>query len=168
MAATKKIQDLLLEELSDVYSAETQITKALPKLMESASSEELKTALSSHLEETKGQLARLDKAFAVLKSKPQEKTCKAMQGLVAEAEELLGEGLAPEVLDIAIVAAAQKVEHYEIASYGTLHAYAEACGLDEVADLLRETLVEEKATDEKLTALASGSLNARAVEASAR
>jgi ferritin-like metal-binding protein YciE len=166
MASTKKIQDLLIDELSDVFSAETQITQALPKLIAKASARELKDALSLHLDETKGQIDRLKKAFSLLKVSPEQKTCKAMEGLVAEADELLQEGLAPEVLDIAIIAAAQKVEHYEIASYGSLHAYADACGLDEVAALLRETLAEEKKTDESLTGLATATLNARAVEAS--
>lgn len=166
MAATKKIQDLLLAELSDVYSAEKQIEQALPKLAGKVSSPELKRVFEQHLEETKGQIRRLDKAFQALAAKPQAKTCKAMQGLVAEADELLEEGLAPEVLDVALIAAVQKVEHYEIASYGSLKAYADACGLDAVVDLIDETLVE-KATDEKLTALATSTLNATAVQASA-
>jgi ferritin-like metal-binding protein YciE len=166
MAPTKKIQDLLLDELSDVYSAETQITQALPKLISKVSSQELKDALTLHLDETKGQLDRLKDAFKLLQKDPEQKTCKAMEGLVAEANDLLEEGLAPEVLDVAIIAAAQKVEHYEIASYGSLCAYAEACGLDDVAALLAETLAEEKKTDEALTSIATASLNARAVEAS--
>ncbi|GBD50167.1 hypothetical protein METY_3380 [Methylopila sp. Yamaguchi] len=166
MATTKKFQDLLLAELSDVYSAETQIAEALPKLAQKVSASELRRLLEEHLQETKGQIARLDKAFAALGAKPEAKTCKAMQGLVAEADELLSAGLAPEVLDAALIAAAQKVEHYEIASYGSLKAYADACGLDAVADLMDETLREEKATDEKLTAVATSTLNASAVQAS--
>ena len=109
---------------------------------------------------------RRQACHGVVGAKPQAKTCKAMQGLVAEADELLGEGLAPEVLDAALIAAAQKVEHYEIASYGSLKAYADACGLDAVADLMDETLQEEKAADEKLTAIATSTLNASAVQAS--
>ena len=112
MASNKKIQDLLLEELSDVYSAERQILEALPKLIEAASSQELKAALSEHLKETEGQVSRLDRAFQTLGAQPQDKQCEAMKGLVKEADELLQEGLAPEVLDVALIAAAQKVEHY--------------------------------------------------------
>ncbi|MDR4306781.1 ferritin-like domain-containing protein [Chelatococcus sambhunathii] len=167
MSATKKIQDLLLAELSDIYSAEKQIAQALPELAGKVSSVELKRAFEQHLDETKGQIRRLDKAFEALGVKPQAKTCKAMQGLVAEADELLGEGLAPEVLDVALIAAAQKVEHYEIASYGSLKAYADACGLEAIVDLMDATLGEEKAADEKLTALATSTLNATAVQASA-
>ncbi|HVI28308.1 ferritin-like domain-containing protein [Hansschlegelia sp.] len=163
----KKMQDLLIEELSDVYSAEQQITQALPKLAKAAASSDLRAAFEAHLQETRDQIKRLDRIFSLLKTKPEEKECKAMKGLAEEADELLKEDLAPEVLDAALIAAAQKVEHYEIASYGSLRAYADACGLDEVADLLGETLSEEKATDEKLNALAVAEINPRAVERSA-
>jgi Uncharacterized protein conserved in bacteria len=164
--AAKTMQDLLIDELRDVYHAEKQITKSLPKLAKSVSSETLRQAMQHHLEETKGQIERLDKIFEHLDTRSRGKRCEAMEGLLDEAQQILEMGLAPEVLDAALIAAAQKVEHYEIASYGTLHAYAVACGLTEVAQLLDETLAEEKAADKKLNDLAVNDVNRKAIQAS--
>ena len=164
--ATKTMQDLLIEELRDIYHAEKQLTRALPKLAKAASNEKLKQAFQQHLEETRGQLERLEQVFEKLDTRTRGKHCHAMEGLVEEAKEIMEQGLPPELLDAALVVAAQKVEHYEIASYGSLVAYAQAAGLKEVADLLSQTLSEEKETDQKLNQLAISEINQRAVESS--
>lgn len=163
--AAKTMQDLLIEDLRDIYHAEKQITKALPKLAKAAHSEQLRQAFQAHLEETQGQIERLEQVFEALDIVKRAKRCDAMEGLISEAHEILDMGLAPEVQDAALIAAAQKVEHYEIASYGTLHAYATACGLTQVAQLLEETLNEEKSTDQKLNQLAIGDVNKKAIAA---
>lgn len=163
--AAKTMQDLFIEELRDIYHAEKQIARALPKLAKQASSETLRQAMETHVEETKGQIDRLEQVFELLDTRSRGKRCEAMEGLLDEAREVLELGLAPEVLDAALIAAAQKVEHYEIASYGTLCAYAEACGLGDAAKLLRETLEEEKATDMKLNELATSDVNKKAAQA---
>jgi ferritin-like metal-binding protein YciE len=149
------LQDALVEELRDILNAEKQITKALKQMAKNSNSEQLKEAFELHLEETEGQVERLEKAFEALDLKPRGKHCQAMEGLLEEGKELLEEDAEPEVLDAMLIAAAQKVEHYEIATYGTLCTWADLLGLDEVAGLLKETLAQEKATDEKLTELAS-------------
>ena len=159
------LKDLLIEELQDTYSAETQILQALPKMADAASSQELKQAFQSHLQETQGQVRRLDQIFQTLNANPGGNTCEATQGLIEEAEEIIGEGHPPEVLDVALIMAAQKVEHYEIASYGSLRSLAQSCGLNDVARLLDETLAEEKAADQKLNQLAEGGINDRAIKA---
>jgi ferritin-like metal-binding protein YciE len=159
------LKELLIEELQDTYSAETQIVEALPKMANAASSSELKQAFQSHLAETEGQVKRLEQIFQILKADPGGNTCEATQGLIEEAEELIGGGHPPEVLDVALIMAAQKVEHYEIASYGSLRTLAETCGMTDVARLLEQTLEEEKATDQKLNQLAEGGVNARAFKA---
>ena len=156
------LRELLIEELQDAYSAETQILEALPKMADAASAQELKQAFQTHRQETEGQVRRLEQVFQILKAEPGGNTCEATQGLIEEAEEIIGEGHPPEVLDVALIMAAQKVEHYEIASYGSLRALAQTCGLSDVAQLLDETLAEEKATDEKLNQLAEGGINDRA------
>lgn len=163
--AGKTIQDLFLEDLRDIYHAEKQIAKALPRLAKQVQSDSLRQAMEMHVEQTKGQIERLEQVFEELDTKSRGKRCEAMEGLLEEANEILEMGLAPEVQDAALIAAAQKVEHYEIASYGTLRAYAEACGLDRVAQLLEETLNEEKETDAKLNELATGDVNRKAIEA---
>ncbi|WP_042701715.1 ferritin-like domain-containing protein [Azospirillum sp. B506] len=163
--ATKTMQDLLIEDLRDIYHAEKQIAKALPKMAKAASSDQLRQAFETHLEQTHGQIERLQQVFEELDTRPRGKHCDAMEGLISEAQEMLEMGLAPEVQDAALIAAAQKVEHYEIASYGTLHAYATACGLDRVAQLLEETLQEEKDTDTLLNKLAIGDVNKKAMAA---
>jgi len=145
------IEKLLLEELKDLHSAETQITRTLPKLIKAASSPDLKKAFEKHLKETEGQIERLDQVFEILGKKATNKTCAGMKGILSEGSEMLQETETGEVRDAALIAAAQRVEHYEISAYGTVRAYAEQMDQSEVADLLQETLEEEKATDEKLT-----------------
>jgi ferritin-like metal-binding protein YciE len=159
------LKDLLIEELQDAYSSETQILEALPAMAEAASSPQLKQAFQTHLQETDGQVKRLEQIFQILQADPAGNTCEATQGLIEEAEEIMDQGLSPEVLDVALIMAAQKVEHYEIASYGSLRTLAETCGMTDIAKLLDETLGEEKATDEKLTQLAEGEVNQRAFKA---
>ncbi|CBS86200.1 YciE/YciF ferroxidase family protein [Azospirillum lipoferum] len=166
--AAKTMQDLLIEDLRDIYHAEKQITKALPKMIKAAHSDQLRQAFETHLEQTNGQIERLQQVFEELDTRPRGKHCDAMEGLISEAQEILEMGLAPEVQDAALISAAQKVEHYEIASYGTLHAYATACGLDKVAQLLDETLQEEKDTDSLLNKLAIGDVNKKAIAASGK
>ena len=151
--ARETLHDLFLDELKDIYDAEHQITKALPKMIKAATSPELKDAFQTHLEQTEGQIARLEQAFELLGEKADRKTCKAMKGLVAEGEDLISEHEASPLLDSGMIGSAQRIEHYEIAAYGTSRAYAEAMGHTEVADLLQQTLDEEKETDELLTSI---------------
>ena len=165
MASKTGMRELLIEELRDIYNAEKQITKALPKMARAAKSEELKAAFKMHLEETQGQIERLEQVFEKLDTRARGKLCHAMEGLVEEAKDMMEEDLSPELMDAALIAAAQKVEHYEIASYGTVHASAVALGEQEVAGLLEQTLNEEKATDEKLNKLAVGDINKKAMQA---
>ncbi|HYH69595.1 MAG TPA: ferritin-like domain-containing protein [Urbifossiella sp.] len=159
------LHDLFVDCLKDLYSAENQLLKALPKMAKAASAPELKEAFTTHLEETRGQVARLDEVCAELGVSPKGKKCKAMEGLIEEGKELMEEGGDESVLDAALIAAAQKVEHYEIASYGSARTWAERLGLDEAARLLQETFDEEKGTDEKLTVLAESVINLQAEEA---
>ncbi|MEA1648714.1 ferritin-like domain-containing protein [Nitrospirillum sp. BR 11164] len=163
--AQKTLQTMFIEELRDIYSAERQIVRALPKLAKAASADDLRQALETHLEETRGQVERLDKVFETLdtSSRSRGKKCEAMEGMLSEANELLDLGLSPEALDSAIIAAAQKVEHYEIASYGSAIAWAMALGYDEAADILAETLEEEKNADQILNQ-ASRTVNDTAAE----
>jgi ferritin-like metal-binding protein YciE len=161
------MQDLLIEELRDVYSAEKQLAKALPKLAKAASNESLKQAFQTHTEETNSQIERLGQVFEKLDTRTRGKTCHAMEGLIDEAREILEMNLPPEMLDAALIGAAQKAEHYEIASYGTLHAYAVAIGNQEVADILESILNEEKATDQKLNDIAINEVNKKAIQAAA-
>jgi ferritin-like metal-binding protein YciE len=156
------LQDLLIEDLKDLYDAEHQITKALPKMAKAASSQELKSAFEEHLTQTENQIKRLEQVFASMGKKATRKTCQAMKGLVEEGSELMQEDADPEVLDAALIGAAQKVEHYEIASYGTVATYAQMLGHNQAVQLLRATLQEEKQTDDKLTMLAERKINQRA------
>jgi ferritin-like metal-binding protein YciE len=149
------LRDALIHELNDLYSAETQLTKALPKLVSKATAEELKDALAHHLSETESQLDRLRQALDCLQEKPGRQKCAAMSGLIEEGEKLMSEEATSEVRDALLIAAAQKVEHYEIGSYGTALAWSNTLGLDEVVELLAATLEEEKAADEKLTEIAT-------------
>ncbi|HEX6144510.1 MAG TPA: ferritin-like domain-containing protein [Geminicoccaceae bacterium] len=165
--AVKTTEDLLLDELRDIYHAEKQILKALPKMAKKAHSDKLRRAFEEHLEETRGQVDRLDQVFELLDKPARGKRCEAMEGLVAEAEEMIEEIKTPQVLDAALITAAQKVEHYEIASYGSVAALAEALGQTDVANLLIETLKQEKATDEKLNKLAVSDINKSALQAAA-
>ena len=159
------IEDLFLDELKDIYSAEKQAIRSYPRIAKAASSDELKQALQKHLEQTKGQLERLDKVFEILEKRAGGKTCEAMKGLLEEAAESIEEIEQGPVLDVAIIAAAQRIEHYEIAAYGTVATLAEAMGQSEIQQLLSETLQEEKDTDELLTGVA-GSVNSEALGSS--
>jgi ferritin-like metal-binding protein YciE len=161
MAKTTTLHELLIDELKDLYSAETQLTKALPKMAKAANDEALKAGFEEHLDQTHEHIARLDRVMELLEASPKGKVCKAMKGLVAEGEEKIDEDASPAVKDAALICAAQKVEHYEIAGYGTVRTFAELLGQDEVVSLLQETLDEEAETDRKLTELAS-SLNLKA------
>jgi len=165
--AVKRMQDLLIDELRDIYHAEKQLTRALPKMARAASNEQLKQAFTQHLEETQGQIERLEQVFEKLDTRTRGKHCHAMEGLIEEAKEIMEMGLTPELQDVALIAAAQKVEHYEIASYGTVRALAEAAGFNDVAQLLEETLNEEKKTDELLNKLATTDINQKAIQAAA-
>jgi len=158
----KTLRDLYIEELRDLYSAEKQITKALPKMAKAASSPALKTAFTEHLEQTKGQMQRLEAIFEKLGKRATGKTCRAMEGLVEECEELMGEEPEPSVLDAGLISSAQRVEHYEIAGYGSVRTYARMLGENEAAGLLQQTLDEEGETDKKLTALAETVVNVEA------
>jgi ferritin-like metal-binding protein YciE len=163
----KSVQDLLLNELQDIYDAEKQLVKALPKMAKAASSKQLRQAFEGHLEETKTQVERLEQAFDRLETGTRGKRCEAMKGLVEEASQMMEEIKIPQVLDAALIAGAQKVEHYEIAAYGSVRALAEACGHQEVAQLLDETLEEEKAADHKLNQIALSEVNPSALSAAA-
>ena len=163
MAKMKTLEDFLMDELKDLYSAEKQLTKALPKMAKAANSEELRLAFEDHLKETEGQIERLDKISKITGKALTGKKCKAMEGLVEEGKEVLEEDCTPEVRDVALIAAAQRVEHYEIAAYGCAKTYARLCGYDDVMELLEETLEEESAANEKLTGLAE-EINAEALE----
>jgi ferritin-like metal-binding protein YciE len=165
--AVKSVNDLLLDELRDIYHAEKQLVKALPKMAKKAKSDELRQAFEHHLEETKGQVDRLDRVFEQLNARSSGKRCEAMEGLVEEAKEMMEEIITPEVLDAAMIAAAQKVEHYEIASYGSVQALAEALGHKEAARLLEQTLEEEKKADQKLNQIALSGVNQSALKAAA-
>ena len=154
--AIKTADDLFLDELKDIYSAEKQAVRAYPRVAKAVQSEELKQALQEHLEQTKQQIERLDRVFELLEKRSGGKTCEAMKGLLEEAVEHIEEVEAGPVLDAALLAALQRVEHYEIAAYGTVAAFAEAMGQIEIQQLLTETLQEEKQTDEKLTEVSRG------------
>ena len=148
------LKELYVEELKDIYNAENQLVKALPKLAKAAASDELRQGFEEHLEQTKEHVARLEQIFEALEESPKGKKCAGMEGLVEEGSEVLKEGLEGAVLDAALIGAAQRVEHYEIAAYGTVIAFAQTLGESDQAALLEETLSEEKETDEKLTELA--------------
>ena len=148
------LNDLYLEQLKDLHSAETQLTKALPKMAKAANSPELKAAFNEHLEETKEQLVRLNQIGEKLGKSLTGHTCAAMKGLIEEGSEWMEEDAEPEVMDAGLIAAGQRVEHYEMAGYGTVHNFAELLGDEDSAELLAETLKEEKTADKKLTSLA--------------
>ena len=164
MKSLATLQELLIDEMRDLYSAETQLVKALPKLSEAASAEPLRQAFKNHLVETEGHVARLEQAFEVLGVAARPKTCKAMEGLIAEGEDTINLHTDPAIRDAALIGAAQRVEHYEIAGYGTARAFAQTLGLDEVTRLFTSTIEEEGLTDKKLTALAA-SINEEALSA---
>ena len=156
------LHELFVEELADVYNAEQQITKALPKMAKAAESEELRQAFEEHLQQTQEQISRLDQVFESLGESMKRKTCKGMQGLLEEGNEVMQEQKGSPAIDAALIAAAQKVEHYEIATYGTLCAWAEQMGHQDALDLLKQNIDEEETTDERLTELAESLANQRA------
>jgi ferritin-like metal-binding protein YciE len=165
MASAGTLQDAFIDELRDVYNAEQQVTKALPKMIKAATSPELKQAFTNHLEETKAQVARLVEVFGVLDEKVRGKKCEGIAGILEEGQAAMAEDFDDPTMDAALIASAQRVEHYEMAAYGTLVAWAEALGHTDAAELLQTTLDEEKATDEKLTSLAEGGINQSAADA---
>ncbi len=163
MPKISTLEDAYIEQLRDLYSAESQLVKALPKMAKAAHSDELKNGFLEHLEQTKGHVSRLEEIFEGLDEKPTGKKCQAMAGLVEEGSETISEDATPAVKDALLIAAAQRVEHYEIAAYGTVKTFAQTLGHDDAAKLLDETLQEEVETDEKLTEAAQ-TINAEANE----
>src|SRR5687768_14698256 len=157
--AGKDLKALFVHQLKDTYFAEQAILKALPQMAQAAQSEELKGAFAVHLKETQEQVKRLEQVFELIGEKPQGVECKAIQGIIAEGQEVLKEFAGGEALDAGLIAAAQAVEHYEITRYGTLLAWAKQLGLSEAEELLQETLVEEENTDELLSELAEDAIN---------
>jgi ferritin-like metal-binding protein YciE len=162
----KTLNDLFIDQIKDLYSAENQLVKALPKMAKAASNEDLAAGFEEHLEQTRKHVARLEKVCQALGVTPKGKKCAAMEGLIEEGKELLEEDASESVLDAGLIAAAQKVEHYEIASYGTVRTWAEQLGMDDAVELLQQTLDEEKQTDDKLTDLAKSTINEEAEEGS--
>jgi ferritin-like metal-binding protein YciE len=161
------LEKLFLEELKDIYNAEKQLLRGLPRMAKAAESPELQQAFTKHLKETEGQVQRLERVFQELGQSARGKTCKGMQGLMEEGKEVMekdGEGAG---IDAALIAAAQKVEHYEIAAYGCLRTYAQLLGLSQAEQLLQQTLDEEEATDKKLTELGQAGINQAAATAGA-
>ncbi len=156
------LHSLYVDELKDLYSAENQLLKALPRMAKKASAPELKTAFTEHLEVTRKQVERLDQIFTALGASPKGKKCKAMEGLIAEGKEVLDEDGEPAVIDAALIACGQRVEHYEMAGYGCVRTFAKLLGYEDAASLLQETLNEEGEADKKLTALAETVINVKA------
>ena len=150
----ESLRDLFLDELRDMYHAEGQMIKSLPRMAKKADSDELRAAFEEHLEETKKQQERLQEVFELFEEKPKTKVCKGMQGIIEEGKEMMQEDIDADVLDAALIASAQRAEHYEIAAYGTLRTYARLLGEDEAARILQEILDEEGTADKKLTKLA--------------
>ena len=167
MAKLASLDDLLVHEMQDMYNAEQQILKALPKMIKAASHPELQNAFELHLRQTEGQVDRLEQAFKLLGVPAKGRKCEGMAGIIEEGKKVLEEDVAPNVLDAALIAAAQKVEHYEIATYGCVCTYAEMLGYNQVHDLLGQNLEEEEQTDQKLTALAEGVINVDAEQGAA-
>ena len=158
-----KLEDLFVEQLKDIHDAEKQLTKALPKMAKAANAPQLQQAFQQHLEITQAQVARVEQIFGQMNVRPGRKKCVGMEGLIKEGDELLQEeGIAPEVLDAGLIAAAQKVEHYEVSSYGTLRSWAQQLGNTQAVNLLSQILKEEARTDEALTKLAESGINRQA------
>ena len=164
MAKTKTIHDAFIDELRDTYDAEKQLTKALPKLAKAASSPKLRQAFETHLEETQGQIARLEQVFESLDEKVRGKHCDGIAGIIEEGKSIMEEEFDDATMDACLIAAGQRAEHYEMAAYGTLVAWAQAMGHTEAARLLQKTLDEEKAADKKLSGLAEGGINQSAAD----
>jgi ferritin-like metal-binding protein YciE len=165
MAESGTLHDAFIDELRDTYDAERQLTKALPKLAKAASSAELRTAFETHLEETRGQIQRLEEVFGSLDEKVRGKHCDGIAGIIEEGKSIMEEPFDDITMDACLIAAGQRAEHYEMAAYGTLVAWARAMGLDDAAALLQQNLDEERAADEKLTSLAEGGINEEAASA---
>ena len=161
------LKDLFVEQLRDLYDAEHQITRALPKMANAASHQELKDAFNMHLDQTHTQIQRLERIFSDLGMAPQGETCEAMQGIIKEGDQVVNAPGDPAVKDAALITAAQRVEHYEIAGYGSVRTYAKELGYDQAADLLQKTLDEEGNTDHKLTKLAEGGLFSKGINVEA-
>jgi ferritin-like metal-binding protein YciE len=157
------LKDLFVEQLRDLYDAEHQISRALPKMANAASSTELKEAFNMHLDQTRTQIQRLERIFSDLGMAPQGENCEAMQGIIKEGDQVINAQGDPNVKDAALITAAQRVEHYEIAGYGSVRTYAKELGYNDAADLLQKTLDEEGNTDSKLTKLAEGGLFAKGI-----
>lgn len=160
----ESLHELFMDNLKDLYDAEHQVTEALPRMEQAAKSWELKQGFRAHLRETEGQIKRLEQVFDLMGKKPSRKKCKGMAGLLKEGDELMKEDADPDVTDAGLIGAAQKVEHYEIAAYGTLRTFAQTMGHSEAARLLQQNLNEEGAADKKLTDIAQRSVNAKAME----
>ena len=160
--ATTTLHDALVDEIKDLYHAEKQLVRALPKLAKNATSEKLRTALTAHLEETKGHVELLEQVFVELGERPRAKACAGMAGIIEEGSDMLEEGAEGAVLDAMIIAAAQRAEHYEIAAYGTAAEWAKALGLTKVSKLLGRILGQEEAADKKLTVIAESAVNPEA------
>ena len=165
MADAGTLHDAFIDELRDAYDAEKQLTKALPKMAKAARSPELRTAFEEHLEETRGQIERLEQIFGNLDEKVRGKHCEGIAGIIEEGKSVMEEDFDDATMDACLIAGGQRAEHYEMAAYGTLIAWAKAMGHMDVVDLLQETLDEEKAADEKLSALAEGGINQNAADA---
>jgi ferritin-like metal-binding protein YciE len=161
--AAKNLRELFLKELKDIYWVEKQLLKAIPQAIENTSTKELKDALQSHLKQTENQVKRVEKVFEEMGEKPEAKTCHAMEGLLKEAEEIMKETKQGAVRDAGIIAAVQKVEHYEISAYGTLCSFAQVLGEEQVESILDETLQEEKHADSNLTQIATSRVNVEIV-----
>lgn len=155
-------KDLFTNQIEDLYDAEQRLTKALPKMIEATNSNQLRQAIQMHLTETQGHVSRLETIFREIGMEPKRETCPAMKGLISEGEEMVKAKGDPDIRDAAIIAAAQRVEHYEIAGYGTARTFALRLGLRQAADLLQQTLNEEAAADRKLTQIAEGNVNVQA------
>lgn len=158
------LRDLLIEEIRDLHSAEMQLVNALPKMAKTATSDELREAFESHWEETRGHVERLDKILEKLETTAGRRKCKAMEGLITEGKQMISEDAEPSVQDAALISAAQRVEHYEIAGYGCARTFAQVLGEDEIAGLLQQTLDEEAAANEKLTSIATSRINQEAAQ----
>jgi ferritin-like metal-binding protein YciE len=165
MATEKTLEDLFLDTLKDIYYAEKQIVKALPKMAKAATDPKLKAGFEKHLEETEGHVERLEQVFEIIGQTPRAKTCDAILGIIQEAKDIMDEFKGTVALDAGLISSAQAVEHYEMARYGTLRTWADQLGWNDAAKLLETTLLEERATDQKLTQLAEGGDNEKAAAA---
>jgi ferritin-like metal-binding protein YciE len=165
MQSMQSLHDLLVHELKDLYSAENQLLKALPKMAKNAQSPQLRAAFEQHARETEKQIERIERAMTELNGKPRGKKCVGMEALIEEGKEIMDMNIARDVVDAGLIGAAQKIEHYEIAGYGTARTYAQHLGMNNVARLMQQTLDEESATNEKLTKLAESQANVEAMTA---